>query len=96
MDQIWVYPSNRTDLVGSEHIGSFHQHFVPFFEQFDNVMIESRTKSTMMKPLLNLGVVPKHTEIAFSLNASEIITQFERATPSLEKRIKAVNQMLDA
>ena len=52
--QIRIYPSNRTDLVGSEHIGSFHQQFVPFFEQLDHVMIESRTKSIMMKPLLEL------------------------------------------
>lgn len=95
-DQIWIYPSNWTDLVGSEHIGSFHQQFVSFFETLENVMIESRTKSIMMKPLLDLGIVPKHTELAFSLNAHEIIQQFERATPPLEKRIKAVNQMLDA
>jgi len=59
-------------------------------------MIESRTKSIMMKPLIELWVVPKNTELAFSLNAQEIITQFERATPPLEKRIKALNQMLDA
>ena len=94
--QIWIYPSNRTDLVGSEHIGSFHHQFVPFFEQLDNVMIESRTKSTMMKPLLDLETVPQNTELAFSLNAQEIIDQFERATPPLEKRIKALNQMLAA
>ena len=59
-------------------------------------MIESRTKSIMMKPLLEFKTPPKHTELAFSLNAQEIIDQFERATPPLEKRIKAVNQMLDA
>lgn len=95
-DTIWMYPSNRTDLVWSEHVGSFHQQFVPFFETLDKVMIESRTKSTMIKPLLNLWIVPQHTEIAFSLNAQEIIDQFERATPSLEKRITACNQLLDA
>ncbi len=95
-DTIWIYPSNRTDLVGSEHIWSFHQQFVSFFESLENVMIESRTKSTMMKPLLNLGLVPKNTELAFSLNAQEIIDQYERATPPLEKRIGALNQMLDA
>lgn len=94
--QIRIYPSNRTDLVGSEHIGSFHQQFVPFIETLDNVMIESRTKSIVMKPLLNLGMVPQNTELAFSLNAQEIIYQFERATAPLDKRIKAVNQMLDA
>lgn len=95
-DQIRIYPSNRTDLVGSEHLGSFHEQFVPFFESLENVMVESRTKSIMMKPLLALHGIPQHTELAFSLNAEEIITQFERATPPLEKRIKAVNQMLDA
>lgn len=94
--QIWIYPSNRTDLVGSEHIGSFHKQFVPFFETLENVMIESRTKSIMMKPLLDLWIIPQNTELAFSLNAQEIIDQFERATPPLDKRIKALNQMLDA
>ncbi len=93
---IWFYPSNRTDLVGSERFSRFHQTFLPFFASIDGVMIESRTKSATMQPLLDLWSVPVHTELAFTVNAPEIIQQFERGTPPLDKRICAINQMLDA
>jgi hypothetical protein len=32
----------------------FSQEFIPFFEQFENVMMEIRTKSSNIKPLLDL------------------------------------------
>jgi hypothetical protein len=35
-------------------ISGFLEEFVPFFEQFDNVMMEVRTKSANIKPILDL------------------------------------------
>ena len=59
-------------------LSDFHQSFIPFFEQFDNVLMETRTKSGNIQSLLNMGLVPKNTEIAFSLNPQTIIDQYER------------------
>jgi len=51
---------------------------VPFFEQFENVMMEIRTKSTAINSLLSLNFVPKNTEIAFSLNPQILIEKYEK------------------
>lgn len=44
--QLTFYASNYSDLRATENLTHFHQHFIPFFEQFDNVLMESRTKSS--------------------------------------------------
>jgi hypothetical protein len=40
--------------------------------------MEIRTKSSNIKPLLDLGFVPKNTEIAFSLNPQILIDKYEK------------------
>jgi hypothetical protein len=36
------------------YISNFLEEFVPFFEKFENVMMEIRTKSANIKPILDL------------------------------------------
>ncbi len=59
------------------------------------IMMEIRTKSANIKPLLDLWFVPKNTEIAFSLNPQDLIEKYEKWTSSLDDRIKAVNILLE-
>jgi len=61
-----------------EALSDFHQSFIPFFEQFENVLMETRTKSGNIQSLLDLEFVPQNTEIAFSLNPQVIIDEYER------------------
>lgn len=93
--KIYFYPANYTDLLGFEKVTQFHQHFIPFFAQYPDIFVESRTKSDQVWPLLQIDP-PDNVEIAWSLNPQEIIDAFEKATPSLEKRITAMQQLLDA
>lgn len=99
-DRIQIYPSNWTDLLASEKMSWFHRHRLWFFEQFPWVYVESRTKSTAISSLLELVgswvllSVPQQTEIAYSLNPQLVIDEYERWTPSLEKRISAIKQLL--
>ena len=60
-----------------EGLTHFHASWIPFFEQFDNVLMESRSKSGTIQSLLDMEIVPKNTEIAFSLNPQEIIDEYE-------------------
>jgi len=60
-----------------DNLSSFHQSFILFFEQFENVLMESRTKSVNIKSLLDMDMIPQNTEIAFSLNAQTIIDLYE-------------------
>lgn len=93
-DKIMFYASDYSDNIATENITQFHKYFIPFFEQFDNVLMETRTKSVNIKGLLDLWFVPKNTEIAFSLNPSEIIDKYEKWAPSLNQRILAINELL--
>ncbi len=91
--KIVFYASNYSDLVGMESLSWFHQSFIPFFEQFDNVLMESRTKSGNIQSLLDLEIVSNNTEIAFSLNPQSIIDQYERWSSSLKSRIDAIKML---
>ncbi len=94
-DKIWFYSGDYSDILWMNHISNFIEEFVPFFENFDNAMLEIRTKSSNIKPLLDLWFVPKNTEIAFSLNPQILIDKYEKWTSSLKDRIKAINLLLE-
>ena len=91
-DKVWFYSS---DILWMNAISSFLEEFVPFFEQFDNVMMEVRTKSANIKSILDLWFVPKNTEFAFSLNPQKLIDKYEKWTSSLKDRINAVNILVN-
>ena len=93
-ETIWFYSSDYSDILWMNNLTNFIFDFIPFFENFENVMMEIRTKSNNIKPLIDLGFVPKNTEIAFSLNPQELIDKYEKWTSSLDDRIFAINQLL--
>lgn len=90
------YSSDYSDNLATDSMTKFTEEFIPFFETLDNANMEIRTKSTNLKNLLSLTNIPKNTEIAFSLNPSEVIEKYEFKTPKLDERIKAINTMCDA
>lgn len=89
------YSSDYSDILWSNKISGFIQEFVTFFEKFDNVMMEVRTKSTSINGIIDLWFVPKNTEFAFSLNPQILIDKYEKWTPSLDDRIKVINKLLE-
>lgn len=92
-DKIVFYASNYSDLLAMEGLTHFHASWIPFFEQFDNVLMESRSKSGSIQSLLDMEIVPKNTEIAFSLNPQEIIDEYELWTSSLATRLAAIKAL---
>lgn len=93
-DPLVLYASNYSDLLATEWLSHFHRDWIPFFEQFEWVLVESRTKSANVKPLLELWYVPHNMEIAFSLNPQMIIDAYEHGTASLEQRLGAIEQLM--
>ena len=94
-EKIWFYSSDYSDIQGFDYLTDFNKEFVPFFEQFDWVMMETRTKSWDVNSLLNLWFIPKNTEVAFSLNPKCIVEKYEKWTASLDARINALNSLID-
>lgn len=93
--ELRFYSSDYSDILWSNNLSNFLEEFVPFFEKFEDVMMEVRTKSTNIEEILNLWFIPKNTEFAFSLNPKELIEKYETWTPWLNDRIKAINKLLE-
>jgi len=95
--QITFYASNYSDIQGLDSISWFNQAFIPFIEQFDNVLMETRTKSANVDSLLSVNdwIPFKNTEVSFSLNPEDIIEKFEKKTAPLKTRIQAINTLLN-
>lgn len=102
---IWFYSSDYSDILWMDYLSGFIQEFVPFFEKINSPlpqgrggevgsMMEIRTKSANIRPILDLWFIPKNTEFAFSLNPQELIEKYEKGTSSLEDRIEAINILL--
>lgn len=98
--QITFYASNYTDLLATEDISHFHESFLPFCKTLpDNVLIETRTKSANITPLLNYTKNWKsptqNIEIAFSLSPRIITKKYEMWTATLDEKISTINQLID-
>lgn len=92
--QITFYASNYADLLATEDISHFHENFLPFCESLpNNVLIETRTKSVKIAPLLNHKPTDK-MEIAFSLSPRTIAQKYELWTARLEEKLEAINELL--
>ncbi len=94
-ESIWFYSSDYSDILAMSSFSGFCDEFIPFFEKFDWVNMEIRTKSANIKPLTDLWFIPKNTEIAFSLNPQELIDKYEKGTSSLDDRLEAINKLLN-
>ena len=93
--QITFYASNYTDLLATENISHFHESFLPFCESLpENILIETRTKSANIAPLLKHKPTDK-MEIAFSLSPRTIAQKYELWTASLDEKLEAINQLLE-
>lgn len=91
----WFYSWDYSDIIWTDYLSDFCENFIPFFEDFwENIMMEIRTKSANIKPILNLWFIPKNTEISFSLNPQILIEKYEKWTSSLEKRVESINILL--
>ena len=100
--QITFYASNYTDLLATEDISHFHKNFLPFCETLpDNVLIETRTKSSNITALLdysknlNWKSPTQKMEIAFSLSPRLIAKQYELWTATLDQKLNAINLLLE-
>lgn len=94
--QQWFYSSDYSDILAMNSFTNFVEEFVPFFENlWKNQMMELRTKSGNIKPLLDLNFVPKNTEICFSLNPQNLIDKYEKWASNLDDRIRAINTLLE-
>lgn len=88
-EPVLLAASYDTDLIGFHNIIPYMDYFYDFFKDQPKLFVEVRTKSGNQsfyrnhQPLDNLI-------IAFTLTPDEVIGKYERGTPPLSARIKAI------
>ena len=77
-----------SDSLAFDDITGFSKVIVPFFSRFDNVLLELKTKSTMINNLLELDHGGR-TVVSWSVNPDEVIYNEEQLSPLLEERLSS-------
>ena len=80
------------DGLALDAITGFSTDFVEWFAQFEDSLLEIRTKSANIAALKKLSPT-KNTIIAFTLSPKEIQEQYEKKTATLDARVTAINEL---
>ena len=80
------------DSMAFEPISHFAEFFLPFFKNTSRSLMELRTKSTQIRMLLNQEPV-EQCLIAYSLTPEKIAAAVEHKTPSVERRLSAMQSL---
>jgi spore photoproduct lyase len=80
-----------SDSLALESIFPFSQFLIPFFAKRQNGILELKTKSANVNPLLKLDHRGK-TVVSWSLNSQKMVEREERGTASLKERIAAARK----
>ncbi len=88
----WYFSGYDCDSLALEPITQFVEQCLDAFSEIPQAWLELRTKSTQIRPLLNREAID-NCVVAFSLSPEEIVQAEEHKTASLEKRIKALQQL---
>ena len=91
VNNLFLSISYDTDILAFENIFGFSNKWCEFAKDKDNLKIEIRTKSINIKNLnLNKNII-----LSFSLSPEIVIQKYELKTPSLDKRILAINEIIN-
>ncbi len=83
------------DSLALAPVTGFVTEFLPFFADNPTALLELRTKSTQIRTLLQHDPLP-NCVVAFSLAPQGIISAIEHKTPSLQKRLAAIQALQEA
>lgn len=88
-EEVYFFSGYDCDSLALESVSGFIQQFVPVFKSLPNALLELRTKSTQIRSLLEMDLVP-NVVVAFSLSPESVVNTLEHKTASLEKRLDAL------
>jgi spore photoproduct lyase len=80
-----------TDSLALDRLTGLSKHIVPFFANFENAILELKTKSAMVDNLQNLAHNGR-TVVAWSLNSSDIMEKEEIRSATLQERLEAARK----
>ncbi len=92
---LYFYSGTFSDSLAFEGFSNFNEKLIDFFKELadKDVFLELRTKSDNINFLLEIEPC-RNVIAAFSLNPQTVIDKYEHLTPSLKKRMEAI-ELLD-
>jgi len=91
----WFFSGYDCDSLALNPITQFTDQALDEFAQLPNAHLELRTKSTQIRTLLNREPLA-NVVVAYSLSPEAIVSAEEHRTPSLKKRIQALQELQQA
>ena len=90
---MWLSIAYQTDLLAFERLIPFCRAWIEYVTTRPELILEIRTKSTYLAPLRSLSP-PENIVLAWSLSPDTVVTEMEHRTPSLERRLQAVQEAI--
>jgi spore photoproduct lyase len=70
------------------------REFLPFFQKYENAVLELRTKSINVSELLNHEVIP-NCVVAYSFTPENISQKLEHGVPPIARRIQTMKKLVE-
>ena len=80
------------DSLALENVTQFASFILPFFKKHPDAVLELRTKSVQLKPLMTLNPI-SNCIVAFSLMPNQISRLLDKRAPSIDKRLGAMKKL---
>lgn len=94
-DGLTFFSGYDCDSLALENVSHFMRFILPLFEKYPNTLIELRTKSVQLQPMMSLPVL-KNCLVAYSLIPEAISKSLDKKTPSIKRRIEAMKILSQA
>ena len=91
-EEIYFYSGYDCDSLALERYSEFVAHYLPHFRKWPNAIVELRTKSVNIKPLLDIEPI-SNVVVAWSLTPQAIAEVVEAKTPKISRRIEAAREL---
>ena len=91
-EKLFVSISYDTDVLAVENMFGVAKKWIEFAKEYKNLVIEIRTKSVNVDSIID--ELNENILLSFSLSPQIVIDKYEKKTPSLEKRIKAIKKVI--
>ncbi len=88
-EEVHFFSGYDCDSLAFDGVTGFCDHFLPVFAARPQALLELRTKSARLKPLLEREPI-SNCLVAYSLSPEEVASVHEHGAPSLERRLDAL------
>ncbi len=90
--KITFFSGYDCDSLAFENVTGFVSHFLPFFQRNSEALLELRTKSYQLQPLLSSEPI-QNCVVAFSLMPEVMALALDHKAPSIKRRIEAMKTL---